>query len=122
MEIYTPCPNCKQETVTRTIYKDRVTLARKKGNTLTVTCQFCGNLFKAHVDDFKAQKSTLNYVVIGLLVVVSAGLAFFPVILALHTGFYIITTLPFVVYYIYQQQLKEKIRGFNRHYLSNRRF
>lgn len=59
---------------------------------------------------------------VAATILLGLGICYCFMILALGQGLLIISGLPLAAYFIYKKQLRQKIRGFNRHYLKRSHF
>lgn len=103
MKLYIRCTSCKKELTLKSSANTRPDLQMEKGAAeFQVNCMHCGKLFKAHVNDLRAE-SNVSVTLYSLLatVIIMVVLWFFLGIIS--TIFFII---PLLVWYAQKQAAK----------------
>ncbi len=118
MKLVTRCKSCKNEIGFTSFVQDRVILEMEKGKEFPLTCNVCHKKSKYHVNEFKAQKSFAQKIV---LVAIPASFIIFLVtmefyVFTLGVFFYGgIFLAPSIAYGIINRQQQIHLNSFNRY-------
>lgn len=126
MRLYTNCHSCKNEIRFSTWEPDRVELSKSKGDKINLTCKKCGNKNLYHVNEIKAMESLIS-LLIGLIIfligtpmvlIFTWDYFFRFTFIYISAGLIGILGLPFMVYWVIENEQKKKVRQFNKYKIS----
>ena len=124
MKLYTNCKSCKRPITYFTWYRDRVTLARKKGEDILLQCRYCAITKPNNVDELEARTNKMVRI-IAIVILVTGSLAMFLFLWnTLVESDYIIISIalfmaPSVTYLLLLKADEKRVSSFNRHKLKH---
>lgn len=121
MKLIANCNNCNKDISFTSLKKDRVELAKQKGDNIELNCKQCTHTDSYHVNKIYANESRLLSLVAAFIFLFGMPLAFYFIwdFLFQFSQIYVIagmigiTVFPFIIYSIIEKEQRNKVQRFN---------
>jgi hypothetical protein len=120
MKVYGRCHGCKKPFSVRTDAHTRVEFAMNHGEVYQSSCTNCGFTSRVHVDKLKAKPVKVTFLLIGMAIAIGAIILLYFLFFVDRPYVIVLTTLPFVVYFIIKKQDQTRVSDFNSRKLKGR--
>lgn len=121
MKLSTSCSYCKNDINFSSRKKDRVELARLKGEEVELSCKKCDHIDSYHVNKIYATENRLVLILASFIFLIGTPLAFYFIWdflfqfsqIYVISGMIVITVFPFIIYSILEKEQRNRVKRFN---------